>query len=217
LRRSSVDQNIRQQGSFSRRVADTLQQAWSEHNPGGAVVRRDLIADPLPADAWATGAAVRGLPAEQRTAEQAAASALAASLAGEVLGASTVVVATALYNFGITLHRKNWIDLLILDPRFSPGSTPLAGRPLTLVVARGGGYGPGTPREGWDHATPYLRRIFGEVFGADVTLVEAELTLAGSVPAMADLRGVAAESLAKAHELAAVTGKAHAALVGASV
>ena len=48
---------------------------------------------------------------------------------------------------------------------------------------RGGGYGAGTPREGWDHATPYLLRILGDVWGADVTLVEAELTLADVVPA----------------------------------
>ncbi len=47
---------------------------------------------------------------------------------------------------------------------------------------RGGGYGAGTPREGWDHATPYLLRILGDVWGADVTLVEAELTLADVVP-----------------------------------
>ena len=50
---------------------------------------------------------------------------------------------------------------------------------------------PGTPKEGWDHSTPYLQRIFGEVFGMDVHLVEAELTLADVVPAMEALRGVA--------------------------
>ena len=51
------------------------------------------------------------------------------------------------------------------------------------MIARGGGYGPGTPRAGWDHATPYLQQIFGAVFGADLTVVEAELTLASVVPA----------------------------------
>ena len=59
---------------------------------------------------------------------------------------------------------------------------------------RGGGYGAGTPREGWDHATPYLLRILGDVWGADVTLVEAELTLADVVPALAELRDAAAVS-----------------------
>jgi FMN-dependent NADH-azoreductase len=78
------------------------------------------------------------------------------------------------------------------------------------VIARGGGYGAGTPREGWDHATPYLLRIFGDVFGADVTLVAAELTLADVTPAMADFRDLAKANREAAHELAAATGRAHA-------
>ncbi len=79
------------------------------------------------------------------------------------------------------------------------------------MIARGGGYGAGTPREGWDHATPYLLRILGDVWGAEVTVVAAELTLADVNPAMAELRPVAAESKARAHELAEATGKALAA------
>ena len=72
---------------------------------------------------------------------------------------------------------------------------------------RGGGYGAGTPREGWDHATPYLLRILGDVWGADVTLVEAELTLADVVPAMAELRDAAAASRGEAREKAAAVGR----------
>jgi FMN-dependent NADH-azoreductase len=83
----------------------------------------------------------------------------------------------------------------------------LAGRPLALVVARGGGYGPGTPREGWDHATPWLQRIFGDVFGMDVQLISAELTLADVNPAMAGLRDLAAQSRRDAHALAEATGR----------
>ncbi|MEU9169056.1 hypothetical protein AB0D34_14845 [Streptomyces sp. NPDC048420] len=32
----------------------------------------------------------------------------------------------------------------------------LKGKPAVLTLSRGGGYGPGTPKEGWGHATPYL-------------------------------------------------------------
>ena len=35
----------------------------------------------------------------------------------------------------------------------------LEGKPALVLTTRGGGYGPGTPREGWDHNTAYLRRI----------------------------------------------------------
>jgi FMN-dependent NADH-azoreductase len=202
-----LDASIRQEGSVSREVADTLQRAWQDRHPGGSVVHRDLAAEPLPAEAWPQAVAAGATPEDARTPGQRDAVALAARLADEVLAADAVVVATPLYNFGVSQHLKTWIDLLIADPRFAPGATPLAGRPLTLVVARGGGYGAGTPREGWNHATPYLVRIFADVFGADVTLVEAELTLADVVPAMAELRPLAAESRTRAHELAAAVGR----------
>jgi FMN-dependent NADH-azoreductase len=128
-----------------------------------------------------------------------------------LLDAQTVLIATPLYNFGVPAHVKAWIDLVITDPRFGPGSVPLAGKPVVLVAVRGGGYGAGTPREGWDHATPYLLRILRDVWGAEVTLVEAELTLADVVPAMAELRDVAAVSRSQAREKAATVGRVRAA------
>jgi FMN-dependent NADH-azoreductase len=202
-----LDSSIRTEGSVSREVADTLEAAYVEQHPNATVVRRDLVAEPLP-DIWPVAAFAGFTPAEQRTDEQRAALAVAARLADEVLGADVAVVATPLYNFGLPAHLKAWIDLLITDPRFAPGSTPLAGRRVTLVIARGGGYGAGTPREGWDHATPYLRRILADVWGADLTIVEAELTLAPVTPAMAGLVPLAEASRAQAHEHAAAVGKA---------
>lgn len=211
-----LDSSIRREGSVSREVADTLQAAWSGRHPDGTVVRRDLTADPLPADAWTAAATGGRTPQDARTSAQRDALALAATLADELISADAAVIAAPLYNFGVSQHLKTWIDLLITDPRFAPGTRPLAGRPLTLVVARGGGYGAGTPRAGWDHATPYLLRIFADVLGADVTVVEAELTLADVNPAMADLRGAARANLERAHELAATTGRAHADLAAAA-
>lgn len=205
-----LDSSIRTEGSVSREVADTLTRAYTEQHPNGTVVRRDLLVDPIPADAWPTAALAGFTPEDQRSDAQRDALALAARLADELLGADAAVIATPLYNFGVNQLLKSWMDMLIADPRFGPGTTPLTGRPVTLVIARGGGYSPGTPREGWDHATPYLVRIFADVWGADVTVVSAELTLADVNPAMAELRDLAAASRAQAHELAQATGKAHA-------
>jgi FMN-dependent NADH-azoreductase len=210
-----VDASIRQEGSVSRELADTVERTWVEHHPDDTVVRRDLGVSPLPADAWQLAATAGFVPEEQRSPDQLAATALAAQLGDEVLAADAVVIASPLYNFGVAQHLKTWIDLLITDPRFAPGTSPLAGRPVTVVVARGGGYSAGTPREGWDHATPYVQRIFGDVLGGDVTVVTAELTLADITPAMAELRGLAATSRTEAHEHAATTGRAHARLVAA--
>ncbi|MCW2717434.1 MAG: FMN-dependent NADH-azoreductase [Pseudonocardiales bacterium] len=203
-----LDTSFRTEGSVSRQVADTLQKAWADTHPDATVVHRDLGTQPLPADVWAASATAGFTPPEARTQAQQDATALAATLADELLAADAIVIGAPLYNFNLAQQLKIWIDLVITDPRFGAGVTaPLAGKPVTLIVARGGGYGAGTPREGWDHATPYLLRILGDVWGADVSLVAAELTLAEVNPAMAELRGVAAESLAQAHELAAATGR----------
>ena len=50
------------------------------------------------------------------------------------------------------------------DPRAKQGQL-LAGRPVVLATVRGGGYGTGTPREGWDHSIGYLRRMLADVWG----------------------------------------------------
>ena len=125
-----------------------------------------------------------------------------------MLAADAIVVASPLYNFGVPSTSRRGSAPAHHRPRLGPGTAPLTGRPLALVIARGGGYGPGTPRAGWDHATPYLRQIFGAVLGADLTVVEAELTLAAVVPAMASLVPEAERLRARARELAAEAGRA---------
>jgi len=203
-----LDTSIRTEGSVSREVTDTLEEAYLEQHPGGTVVRRDLGTQPLPSDLWATAAFAGFTPEEHRSEAQKAAVAQATELVDELLRADSIVVGAPLYNFGVSQHLKTWIDVVITDPRFAAGTVnPLGGRPVAIVVARGGGYGPGTPREGWDHGIGWLTRIFADVWGATVTVVEAELTLAESVEAMAPLRPLAAEVREKAHQHAAATGK----------
>jgi FMN-dependent NADH-azoreductase len=208
-----LDASVRAAGSVSREVADSVQAAYQAERPGARVVRRDLGAQPLPPRAWLSlvGGASTADEREEATA-------LAASLADELLEADAYLFAVPLYNYGVPQHVKTWLDLLIADPRLGPaGDQPLAGRPAVLTIARGGGYGAGTPREGWDHATPYLKRILADVFGLDLEVVTAELTLAGANPAMEGLRGLAAESLREAHRLARSNGQTIAERAGAKV
>jgi FMN-dependent NADH-azoreductase len=143
-----LDSSIRTEGSISREVADVVEEAWA-----GRVVRRDIGLSPLPSDAWPAAVSGSHLPEEARTPEQRQALALAATLADELLDAQTVLIATPLYNFGVPAHVKAWIDLVITDPRFAPGNRPLEGKAVVLVAVRGGGYGAGTPREGWDRTS----------------------------------------------------------------
>lgn len=202
-----LDASLRLEGSHTRDIADIVEQRWRAGNPGDAVSRRDVGLDPLPATAWRSAVTADFVPAEQRSAEQRSAIALATALADELLAADAYVFALPLYNFGVPQGFKTWVDLVVTDPRFGAGAEPLlAGRPAVAVVARGGAYGSGTPREGWDHSTPWIRRILVDSWRLDLELVEVEFTLAGVVPALAEFLPLAQEMRAAAERRAHDTG-----------
>jgi FMN-dependent NADH-azoreductase len=199
-----LDASIRTDGSVSRAIADVVERTWRVEHPDGEVTRRSVGTDPVPATAWPAAVAAAAAPEDERSGEQRAATSLAASLASELLAADSYLFAMPLYNFGISQHLKAWVDLVITDPRLaSSAGQPLAGRPAVLVVVRGGAYGPGTPREGWDHATAWVRRILEDVWGLDLRVVETEFTLAGQNPALDQFIETAAEMRAAAELLAA--------------
>jgi FMN-dependent NADH-azoreductase len=203
-----LDSSIRTEGSVSRAVADTLESAIIEDAPTSThVVRRDVALEPLPSDVWATAAFAGYTPESDRTAEQIAAQALATELADQVANADVVIIATSLYNFGVSQHLKTWVDTVVTDPRFAPGAETVKDKPAFLVLARGGGYGEGTPRAGWDHATGWIRRILEDVWGLDLDVIETELTLAEVTPQMAELRELAREQLAESHVAARAGGR----------
>ncbi|WP_380166837.1 FMN-dependent NADH-azoreductase [Jannaschia sp. R86511] len=201
-----VDASFRTDGSVSRAVADSATDAWLAEHPTGTVVRRDLSASPLPATAWVDALAAAPLPEQDRTPAQREAHQLVTTLADELIGADQLVLASPLFNFGVSQYTKVWIDLLIADPRLGPGTTALQGRGALVVASQGGGYRPGTPRHGWDHATAYLERILGDVFGMAVDTVTADLTLAPVTPQMAHLVEAAEVALREAHTAAAAHG-----------
>jgi FMN-dependent NADH-azoreductase len=205
-----LDASINPATSSSRAIADIVEAEWQAANPGGEIVRKNLGTEPLPSTAWAGAIGAAWTPEEARTDEQRAAVALAAGLAGELRSADAVLLAVPLYNFGVPQHVKAWIDLVIAGAT-SASEALLAGKPAVLVVVRGGAYGPGTPREGWDHSTAYLRRILADVWGADLTIVEREFTLVGVNPALDDFKDLAAQLKDAAHAAAAAAGKSLAA------
>jgi FMN-dependent NADH-azoreductase len=211
-----VDASIRVDGSVSRALADSAEAAWKAEHPDGVVIRRDLGLHPLPSNAWpALAAAKVGVEATSE-ADQAVltdATALAAELAAEIKNADAVLLAVPLYNFGIAQHVKTWIDLLFIDPELAFGPSPVAGRPVIFTLSRGGGYGPGTPKHGWDHATPYLERVFGDVLGMNVRTAAAELTLAPVTPGMEGLIEASKVSESEAH----VTAEQHGTVVAREV
>jgi FMN-dependent NADH-azoreductase len=200
-----LDASILPGTSASAELADLVEAEWTAVHPNTTVVRRHLGIDPLPADAWAHAHTGNLTPEPDRTPAQRDALALAGSLAAELEAAEVVVLAVPLYNFGVSQHFKAWVDLVIAGAPM--GAPVLKGKPTVLATARGGGYAPGTPREGWDHSTPYLKRILADVWQADLVVVERELTLAAVSPAMAHLQDLAAELHTKALAAARDAGR----------
>jgi len=196
-----IDSSIRTEQSRSRALSRHYAEAWRSANADGTVVYRDLAADPIPHldnDAFRANFT----PAEDRTPYQQEARALAEQLVGELLEADEIVIGMGLYNFGVPSTVKAWFDRLVV-PGLTIGEEGglLGGRTLTITGARGGGYGPGSPREGWDHRGPWLMHAFEQLGLTDVRFIHAELTLARESPAMIPLDLGAAEdqSLADAH------------------
>jgi FMN-dependent NADH-azoreductase len=203
-----LDASIRAEGSASREIADIVEQEWLAAHPNDTVERRHIGVDVLPADAWANAVSAGRVAPEDRTAEQANAVKLAATLADELVTADAVLLAVPLYNWGVSQHFKTWFDLIMTDPRTSEPGGFLPGKPVVLATVRGGAYGPGTPKHGWDYSTPYLRRMLAELWGANLSVVERELTLAGVHPAMEPLRDLAAQVHAEALDAAREAGRA---------
>lgn len=201
-----LDASIRAEGSVSRAVADIVEASWRDGSPDGDVTRRSIGLAPLASDAWGHALSSKGLEQSEWSDAQRDAVALATTLADELLGATSFLFAMPLYNFGISQHFKTWLDLVMTDSRFATGARPLAGRDAVLVVARGGAYGSGTPREGWDHATGWVRRILDDVWGMVLHVVETEFTLVGVNPALDQFKEQAARMRREAESLAAEYG-----------
>ncbi len=203
-----LDASIRTEGSHSREIADIVEREWLADNPGDTVVRRHIGTEPVPATAWAAAVGAGMTPEDQRSADQRDAVALAKAEVDRMVEADALLFAVPLYNFGVSQHFKTWVDLVITDPRMAAGTTPaIAGKPAVLATVRGGNYSEGTPREGWDHATGWMRRILEDVWQLDLRVVEREFTLVGVNPALDQFKDVADQLAEQARELARHHGR----------
>ncbi|MEV5572574.1 NAD(P)H-dependent oxidoreductase [Spirillospora sp. NPDC052269] len=199
--------------SFSRRVGDAFADAWREAHPEGSYVLRDVAAAPVPhiTEAW-TELCDYALehqisdPARlheaARTPAQRAAWSIVEPLLDELLAADVVLIATPMYNYSVPSSLKAWLDQVTF-PRVS-----LAPRRFVVASARGGAYGPGTPKERFDHQESFLRDFFQGHFGVDdTTFVHAELVNTRVDPSLATLRPKHDESLAAALDTARTLAK----------
>ncbi len=161
--------------SFSRQLTDEFVHEWQSNHPGGRVIVRDLSATPLrPIDAEWIGAAY----APEPTPAQKDVLRLSDELIAELKAADEYVFGVSMHNFSIPGVLKLWIDQVA-----RPGQTfsyengvpegLLHGKTATFLVATGGIYDKGSPREAMNHIEPYLTSLFTFLGVTDVRFINA--------------------------------------------
>ena len=195
-----LDSSFRTEGSRSRKLSAHYADLWRATNPDGVTTYRDLAANPVP---HLDGEAFFSefIAASDRTESQIAARAVSDQLIDEVLAADTVLIGLPLYNFGPPSTFKAWFDRIVSAER-TIGK--LGDKEFVVVTARGGGYGPGSPREGWDHREPWLRHALSTLGVHDAIFIDTELTLARESPQMIPLDLGGAEDKSLTDALAAI-------------
>ncbi|GAA3870178.1 FMN-dependent NADH-azoreductase [Streptomyces sedi] len=192
--------------SFSRELGAAFVTRWRAARPEGTYTYRDLLAEPVaPIDEARVKLAARSsLDGVKDLATMDEAVAAAPELAGawaatrplvtQLLAADVLLVGTPMYNFTIPAALKAWIDQVTLR------WLPLAGKSAVILSARGGAYGPGTPRQPFDFQEPYLRAYFSALGLEDVEFVHTELTSAPVMPFLKPFRDAHEASRAAALE-----------------
>ena len=96
--------------------------------------------------------------------------------------ADKYVLAVPMWNFSIPYRLKQYIDILV-QPGYTFTVSPeagyqglVSGKPLLVVLARGGEYPPGSDAEGFDQQKKYIELIFGFMGFTDIRTVVVEPT-----------------------------------------
>ncbi len=176
-----IDSSIQGEESVSRRLTARAAAQWRATHPGGTITYRDLARDPLPHLVGPAGGA------------------LSVTLVDEIKQADTILLGLPLYNFGPPSTVKAWVDHIVaqgLSVDMETRTGLLGGTEMLVVESRGGGFGSGTPREGWDHAAAWLPHAVS-LTGLQPRFITVELTLADRNPAMAEFKPLAEQSLAE--------------------
>ena len=169
-----INASARSSGANSTRLADRISASLQAKNPQAALEVRDLARQPHPVlDEAALGALFT--PADQRTAEQAARVALDDALIAQVQAADVLVLGVPMYNFGVPVQLKTWIDAIAragVTFRYTEKGPEglLKGKKVYVALARGGLYRD-TPA---DSQVPYLKSVLGFLGLIDVEFIYAE-------------------------------------------
>ena len=161
--------------SVSNGLATALVDRLREADPALHVVLRDVGANPLPHLTAETVAAIKGEPGER---EGARPRALSDSLVAELAAADILVIASPMYNFGMSSTLKAWFDHVLragLTFRYTAEGPEglMKGKKAVVIESRAGFYSEG-PAAAMDGQEPHIRNLLGFMGIDDVTFVRAE-------------------------------------------
>lgn len=169
-----INASARSAGANSTLLANSIVARLRLAHSEVTVAVRDLATDPHPVlDEPALGALFT--PVDQRSPEQAARVALDDALIAQVQAADVIVLGVPMYNLGVPVQLKNWIDAIAragVTFRYTAEGPEglLKGKRVYVGLARGGRYR-GTEA---DTQVPYLRMVLGFLGMTDVQFIYAE-------------------------------------------
>ncbi|MCA1977961.1 MAG: NAD(P)H-dependent oxidoreductase [Thiobacillus sp.] len=169
-----INASARREGAHSTRLAHAVVDRLKAAHPDARATLRDLAVTPHPMlDEVALAALFT--PADRRTPEQAARAALDDALIAEIQAHDTLVIGVPMYNFGIPVQLKNWIDAIAragVTFRYTAAGPEglLKGKKVYLALARGGRYRD-TDK---DAQVPYLKTVLGFLGMTDLSFIYAE-------------------------------------------
>jgi FMN-dependent NADH-azoreductase len=168
---SSANGDASVSGGLAARFADSVRAS----DPAAHILLRDVGANPLPHLTAETVAAIKGEPATEAELE---ARALSDALVAELQAADVIVIASPMYNFGMSSTLKAWFDHVLragVTFRYTAEGPEglLKNKKAVVIESRAGFYseGPGAALDGQE---PHIRTLLRFIGLDDVTYVRAE-------------------------------------------
>ena len=169
-----INTSARREDANSTRIANAITARLQSANPTAILTVRDLASHPHP---MLDEAALNALftPAEQRSPAQAARVALDDALIAGIQAADVLVLGVPMYNFGVPVQLKTWIDAIArtgVTFRYTENGPEglLKDKKVYVALTRGGRY----RNTESDTQVPYLKTVLGFLGMTDVQFIYAE-------------------------------------------
>lgn len=167
-----INASVRGKDSVSTRLANSIVTRLRVLHPEADVAVRNLNSQPVLDEA---ALAALFTPAESRSPEQAARVALDEATIAQVQAADVLVLGVPMYNFGVSVQLKAWIDAIAkagVTFRYTANGPEglLTGKKVYVAFARGGLYRDTAA----DSQTPYLKTVLAFLGMTDVHFIHAE-------------------------------------------